>query len=355
MDALEIFYNELVKEAASGRINCGFIYNVLFATALPNKKYIAGRDDLQIPTLIIRKQDEFNELLKRYVKKAYPFYDINYYDNEHDYIKAILVFLFTNMTAEEFIEPNQYIKKRIEFFDNALSYIPAESFSIGTSSYIGDIEASITKESIYEETPYSLKFKAYNSTFPTVRFGITNDTVYIYAIQNEKNDSIDKKINRILYKINDGLNTMNESYDNIMDYENITGVSASSVVAATLSLSFFLRNGYKDIRMPSFLPIRYNAKIISTEKKLQKYINNPDFDQIQNDLITKNTEIQRNISDKFIRTFRRITYHFDNINIYSYPFDVDSYLHLTMNEGIYCKNNLLNDLFSCGYHSKKTK
>lgn len=355
MNILDIFYNEVIKEGSIGRIDCGFIYNVMFSTITENMQYESTRKDLQIPTLQINNTKEFNMLLTTYIEKAYNFYNKDYYDSEHDYIKAILVFLIANMTAEEFQNPNEYIKKRIAFLDNTTEQRLDERFFVGNSSYIGDIEAVITKEPIYEETPYSLKFYGVHSKFPTIRFGIIDNIVYIYAIQNEKDAMIDKKMNRTLYKINDGLDTTNESYDNIRDFENLTGVTASTVVSATLALSFFLRNGYTNIRMPSFLPIRFNAKEITSEKKLQKVINDVNFDEITKQLFEKNIEIQRNISDKFIRTFRRISYHFNNINIDSYPFDIDSYLHLTMNENIDCNNDLLYDLFMCGYHLAKRK
>lgn len=353
----DILYNELFNEASNGRIDCGFIYNVIFQTILPEKQYCIHSDfpNIQIPTLYISNKEEFELLLQKYVELAHSFYDINYYDNEHDYIKAIITFLFTNMTVEEFFNPNDYLRKRISFFENKLPYDVNEYFEFGNSDYIGNITAKLNNEPIYEETPYSLNFETDNSKFPTVRFGIYNDIVYIYAIQNRKDCIVDKKTNRILYKINNNFDTTNESYDNINDFENLTGVTNSTIVAATLALSFFLKHGYTDVRMPSFLPVRYNAKELTRERKMDKYKNEENFEEINQESIDINMGIQRNISDKFIRSFRRIDYHFDNININSYPFDVDSYLHLTMNEEIHCNNALLDDLFVCGYNSAKRK
>lgn len=353
----EIFYNEILEEAKSGRVDCGFIYNVIFQTILPDKQYyvLSEFPNLQIPTLYISNKKEFELLLQKYVEIAYPFYDKNYFDNEHDYIKAIITFLFTNMTVEEFLHPNDYLQKRISFLQNKTPYNIGETIELGNSEYIGNITATLNNEPIYEEAPYSLDFQNDNSKFPTVRFGIDNDTVYIYAIQNSKDAIIDKKTNRKLYKINDKFDTSNESYDNINDYENLTGVTNSTIVSATLALSFFLKLGYTDIRIPSFLPTRFNAKEMAREKKMKMIRNVENFNEIEQEAIEKNMNIQRNISDKFIRTFRRLDYHFDNININCYPFDVDSYLHLTMNDEVHCENDLLNDLFMCGYNSTKRK
>ncbi len=352
-----ILYNEIFKEATIGRIDCGFIYNVIFQTILPANQYTTHFEthNLQIPTLYISNPQEFEKLLYKYIELAYPFYDKNYFDNEHDYIKAIITFLFVNMTVEDFLSPNDYLQKRIDFFKNNIENNIDETFVLGNSHYIGNIMATINKEKIYEETPFSLNFKTETSSFPSVRFGIHNNTVYIYAIQNTKNSKLDKKTNRILYKINDGFDTTYESFDNIHDYENLTGITNSTIVAATLALSFFSKLGYVNVRMPSFLPVRYNSKEMAREKKILKLKNDMNLDEKNQNMMKINEEIQRNISDKFIRTFRRIAYHFDNINISSYPFDVDSCLHITMNSSIHCNNALLNDLFLCEADTIKKK
>lgn len=342
MNIIDIFYNEIVPEAKNGKIDCGFLYNVIFNTITPNKSFYVEKEDtdLQIPTLYISNKESFDNLLVEYVENAFPLYDKNYYDNEHDYIKALIVFLITNMTIEEFINPTNYIRKRIDFIKNKPT---------NTNEFHS-----------FEETPYSLKFKVNDNVLPTIRFGISNETVYIYAIQNEKNSTLDKKFNRALYKINENFDTTNESYDNINDYENLTGVSPSAVVVATLAISYFSNLGYDKINITSFLPIRYNAKVTTYKYKISRMVNKGDYSKNSiNTLLSeqeKNTyDIQRNISDKLVRTFRRLDNHFNNINISSYPFDVDSNLHLTLNEEIQCNNPFLYDLFICGNNNTKRK
>lgn len=359
MNITDIFYNEIIPEASKGRIDCGFIYNVIFNTITPNKSFYVEKDDndLQIPTLYISNKYSFDKLIVEYVEKAYLLYDKDYYDNEHDYIKAILVFLFTNISVEDFIDPVRYIKKRIDFIENKPNNIN-EYNSFGESSYLGDIKVNVISEPIYEETPYSLKFKVNDNILPTVRFGISGDTVYIYAVQNEKNNVLDKKFNRALYKINQNFDTTNESYDNINDYENLTGVSPSAVVATTLAISYFYNLGYEKININSFLPIRYNAKVATYKNKISRMINKGEYskDSIEHLLAEQENstyDIQRNISDKLVRTFRRVDNHFNNINIISFPFDVDSYLHLTLNDEIQCNNDFLYDLFMCNNNKKR--
>lgn len=359
MNVLDIFYNEILDEAKNGRIDCGFIYNVIFNTISPEKSfYVENSDnDLQIPTLYISNKQVFDELLIKYVEKCINLYDQSYYDNNHDYIKAIITFLITNMSVEEFMDPIRYLNKRINFLDNIPDDINNYS-KFGDSSYLGEIEYMISSEPLYEETPYSLKFKIGDSILPTVRFGIDNNKVYIYAIQNEHSSYLNKKINRTLYKINENFDTTDESFDNINDFENLTGISPSSVCAATLATAYFRNKGYSDILISSFLPVRYNAKVLSTKKKLEKEAKKNNYDDEQIEILTlekeeENLNIQRNISDKLVRTFRRIDNQFDSIDIISYPYDVDSFLHLTVNDKVYCSNPFLEDLYNSFRETKR--
>ena len=57
MDVLDIFYNNIIPEATTGRINCLSYYNICFSTNIveENKIYSCDidNDNLLIPTLII--------------------------------------------------------------------------------------------------------------------------------------------------------------------------------------------------------------------------------------------------------------------------------------------------------------
>ena len=55
-DVLNVFYNEIIKEATTGRVDCGVMYNILFYTNLEDKKLIDGKpivENLLIPRLRI--------------------------------------------------------------------------------------------------------------------------------------------------------------------------------------------------------------------------------------------------------------------------------------------------------------
>ena len=79
MNILDIFYNNIVPEATSGRIDCLSYFNIAFSTKIweENKEYVAilEDDDLMIPTLHIKDKDLFDKLLIQYVDVAMKFYD----------------------------------------------------------------------------------------------------------------------------------------------------------------------------------------------------------------------------------------------------------------------------------------
>ena len=52
-------------------------------------------------------------------------------------------------------------------------------------------------------------------------------------------------------------------------------------------------------------------------------------------------KLQQNLTEKFLRTFRRIIYHNNHIQIDSYPYELDSYLHLSYNNKLNNSNNSL--------------
>jgi hypothetical protein len=63
--------------------------------------------------------------------------------------------------------------------------------------------------------------------------------------------------------------------------------------------------------------------------------------------------IQRNLSDKFLRYFRRLEYNFCNVNLTSYPFDIDTSAHIYLDNYSDCNNSLLKEMYEL--YNKKEK
>lgn len=362
MDILDIFYNSVIKEATTGRINCFIYYNIAFSTKIYNdKEYVCQikNDDLLIPTLMIKDKDKFDALLTEYVDMALEFYDdrnfpeeiLNYksYNNENKICKekAILAMLFANATIDDFNNPCEFLRKRIDFIKNDISC----KVEFGYSNILkGNVSLEIKKDVINNEMPYQIIFKVSSENgefyvFPRIKFGISEDTVYIYAIQNHNSDNGDynnsfyKKVNRTLYKVGEGFNE-NEIDTN----ENLKDVTSSFLVSLNMFISYFQSIGYSKIIVPSFLIERWNAKSIANLLKFKyKKLSDSEFDNIT----AEHEHIQNNLTNKLIRTCLRIGCHFNNIDVTSLPYETDSCLHINISDiDVKCNNFLLYETYN---------
>lgn len=362
MDILDIFYNQIVNEAITGRVDCYFFCNTLFNTKIiEENKFIQSEvnyNDVIIPALIIKDKKMFDLLLIKYVEIAKEFYKEDKYikriseENSRDISeeminKIIMTLLWSNATIEDFNNPISFLQKRIFFLETKFDDI-RESY--GYSRILdGNIELKIEKDMLINETPHKMVFSLNkennNYYFPEVKFGISDGVVYIYAIQNTSQELSDytKKVNRALYKIGEGFDA---SLDNFGVYEegNLKDVTASFLVSLNMAIAYFKDLGYSKFVVPSILPVRWNAKSIGIDR------------------VSKNTEerkeeqnkIQDNLTNKYIRTFLRLQHHYDGVDILSYPYELDSNLTVLFGEDINSNNSLLNETFELINANKKS-
>ena len=152
----------------------------------------------------------------------------------------IIASLFANATFDDFANPIDFLNRRIAFFENPKEETLKSTF---ISSFNSSLNASISKDKIYNESPYYLNaaFRSEDGVFklPEVKFGIMDDTLYIYAIQNipQEKTNYTKKINRALYKVNDGFT--DESTADLKD------TTASFLVVSAILLSFMQAKNIK--------------------------------------------------------------------------------------------------------------
>ena len=366
INIFDLFYESIAKEAATGRVNCGkdykVMYNVLFETKVNGKYLYKASDELKndgtffIPTLEINDMVEFNNCLLKYYYLTKEFYKDKIEDDE-DYFKTIFTLLWCNACEEDFKNPITFINRYIDFINNKLD-IDSNYTDIGYSSILdSNIEIALKEEPIFEETPYALYTRSTSNNssfdFPIVRFGISDGKAYIYAVQQGKkknnfDENYDKKIRRKLFKVNENFEK-EENIDNIMYPEYLTGINPSALIPLTILFSILEKNNINEIVVPSFLPVRYNGKeisfIIKRNKLSLKNKSDVDLDKYFEELRDNHEEIQRNISDKTLRNFRRLDYNFDNINIVSLPFELDSNIHINLSEYNDCINPLLKELY----------
>ena len=77
--------------------------------------------------------------------------------------------------------------------------------------------------------------------------------------------------------------------------ENITDVSQSSIYSLAIMLTLLRRKGITKIEVPAYLPLRWQAHARLGEKE--------------------NERIQTNVSDKFLRNFRRLSHQLDFVKV----------------------------------------
>ncbi len=377
MNDINVFYDEIINEASTGRVDCFFMMNLLFSTYLKEEnKTIEGKKDddgrYLIPTLVIKNKENFNKLLTEYLVLAKSKYDLTKYyealefddieNPEHIINKLILTTLWANATYDDFNWSEEFLRKQILFLkDNTFSEYN-EPTIIGYSEMLGGyLEIENIPEPILNETPTSLKISLIEPetneryTFPLVRYGIKDDKCYIYAVQKNKKFDVDnnfkKKVNRRLFKIGENFDTKNDTYENYKE-GNLKDVSASFVVASNIVLGLLSSKGINDIVVPSILIERWNAKeknIVLRSKKEEKP---KEYIEANKD---EHNGIQSNLTEKLLRTFLRIVSHNNTFEVIAYPFDIDSSLHIRTCSELDCNNSLLNETFLIGekVNSKK--
>ena len=374
---LDLFYNFIIKEASIGRIYCFLKYNIIFGTKIEEDgvDIVAKRDNpnLIVPTLIIKNREEFDQLLLEYVERALEFYDDDnyptevlnskFYDNELGISreKLIMTLVWLNATVDDFNNPCDYLKKRISFFELGVLEKYRNFQYLGYSEILGgNLELGILKSRIEAETPYYVQIflndidtneRIYE--FPLIYGGVQENNGYIYAIHNNRekivNDKFVKKIERKLYRVNEGLNVKEDNFENY-DIGNLKDITPSFLVASNIVMGLLQQNGISKVHIPSILVERWNSKGLVLEMKRdilkRRNSNYLSLENQLNDYEKYCLAIQSNITEKFFRLFRRLDYHHSNIYISSYPYEESSELVIKVLDKVdVCNNQLLDETY----------
>ena len=133
-------------------------------------------------------------------------------------------------------------------------------------------------------------------------------------------------MSRLLYKVDAG-----KINDDVKD------VSASALISLASFISLLKENNIIHMSFILCLPIGYYSRELSAE-------NIKDIDR-QNYLFERNDTIQNNITDKFLRTIRRLATQIEGINIKNIDTVDDGYLEVELSKTKYdTDNKLLNSV-----------
>ena len=331
----DIFY-ELIAEAMNGNVLLdGETWPIAFNTRIGDKEYF---NDNNLCTLFIKNEEEFFTLLDEYVSLTIQSgRKTGFFVNNKDYYKCkqIIAYLFANATLEDFMNPLDLLRKNIGYLkDDTFAYLN-DGIALSVDNIFSDSNLVIKNEqqSIYMETPYKMVISIENDdgskcVLSEISYGIRDNNgvkeCNIYSIMSPGTSkkqidvAFSKKIFRLLYKLNSGV-LENESqeykdYKNgLSDYypENISDVSPSQVLSMVAFLTLLQNEGIQKINVESYLPVRYMSRSIAAE--------NAKDEETKKARIERNDAIQRNATDKFIRLFRRIMYHMDELKLFAYP------------------------------------
>lgn len=369
-----IFY-ELIEEASHGKV---VIDNEEWPIGFNTTIYKDGteinfKSDNNLSNLIIKNEETFFELLKEYLmlelefdRKSPRFIQ----DEERNHIKFILAYLFVNATTEDFMNPENLIKRNIAFLKDETFKDLNEQFDLNGHFLDSKIEVKNVKHPITMETPYKMDIslvkyeenKKLEYPLASVAYGIQNFvgggvTCYIYSLMkpkrkdtlSEEEKQYEKKIARLLYKLNDGISEYESSdyfeykEDNTKFYpENISDVTPSFLLSLIVFLSMLQKKEIHNIKVVPYLPLRYLSRDIMAEKMT---------DLEKKEIIhNRNNAIQDNATNKFIRTFMRAAFHMNDLQVTSYPYEVDEFLSIYLtNKETELNNEILNDISNIIY------
>lgn len=365
---LEMFFNDVLPSIAKNELMVeDAVFNINFNTAIYSnneRHFVANIHNDAVPTLMIKNVSSFSKLLLQLIndmmhkdlKWCIPYFDVT---TEEAKLKYFLSLIWSNMSANDFANVEDYLRRYISFINDE-TYVDLKMVTSPIAKLNNyHLEITNVEERNCEETPYALRVVVAdegNNRFvlPDVKYGIEDHDghkrVYIYAVQynskmqeeNEEQKKFRMKINRLLYKVDEDISKeelahkMETQNDNHSGDENIVDVTPSALVSLTASLSLFAVSGFNDIIVPSYLPLRWDAKKIMYERRIKYYrskgYNEEELTKMQQDFDAEQYRIARNIIDKHIRNFRRLDYHFDGIDINAYPLEVDDFMHINIGD-----------------------
>lgn len=364
-----IFFDEIINEAKLGEVKVTIndlenTFNVGFNSCIEGVLESGNFGDSK-PILMVNNKELIITLLEQYFNECEK-YDDKYNNCKlEEKLKIYLTLIWSNATYEDFANPCQYIKRRIDFYQNKLFDFDKISYNEQIESLNnGSIIIENELQTILAETPYVFKptivCDGQNFSLANISYGISNEECYIYAIQNNKKGkqtSFDRKINQKIRHINNGVVDFEtdeyKQYLNGDEYypENISDVSAPAIFSLAIFLNVLNKYGIEKVKVVSLLPVRYNSKELAFTKKYEYQLKNNklsdnELKKLLLEYKKENLRIQKNLTEKMIRNFRRIEHHFSNCMITAYPMEFDEYLHMNVREFTISNNDFLNEVMN---------
>ncbi len=347
---VDTFYNQIIPEMLQGEVLCGIkiriVANVLFVQNGKELKANPPIDGLNIPTLKINNNRRLDEAISKYVNIMNTSSITKELSvDKEDYIKYFIASAIANMASEDYDNPEIYFEKLCYVHTN--NPIPNEKRYYGFVNNLNSNLTIETKEEIpTQECPYVFIPKLYsnngNYNLPIIRYYILDNTAYIGAIQNtksSKDEIINNKIRRFLYKANAGVPKESDL------------LNVDPAVICSLSSFLPLMKSY-DITNIELLPYSFQR---SNDKKLKIYYLNKILENPQAPFKARVTEVISQSELYFERlpkirsqletSIARINYHFEGTELNEQKLNIENIQ--------FANNDLLEDIYQTILNKKQ--
>lgn len=316
------------------------------------------------PVMIVNDYKQFFELLREYYEKDIELYfkriDMSFfpvYEQEKCFKE-----IWLRATPDDFNNPENFLRKQLQMIKDTTFEKYDKETCLGKLSFLDDniicikngiartwdenlrqMEITIYDKQYYHNTELFIRP---HYTLPVIRYGIYEKdgkkVCHIGSIQNKLKSLADKEIydkqdvsrnlERKKYKVNKDV-----------PEEEKDKVEPKNILALSVFIDLLSKEGITYIEVPSMYVLDYeyhekrsknilknfNKKWTEEKKKRSPMIYKEEEYYLQHNY-EKQDLISEIKSERMIKNFERILYHYPNGKITSYPGELDSFLHLNI-------------------------
>lgn len=304
---VERLFNQIKEEAKTCEITYCDIYREELIELKIRMGFNVVTNNKISNTLFNFYIQDYNLFIKRLTEYVYTVINFYHLDNSENTIKKIIILLWSNITKEEMLNIDDYVRKYIDFYNDDIFKDKNGSKKIDN---IGEMYYSFDSQSIKQETPlcFNSCFKDGDNIYylPRISYGIKDGTCYIYAAQN-KNKNEDNEYSILVKKL---LNTLNRG---VKKYRNVT---PSALASLSLFISLLKEKEITNFEVVGNLPIRHQNRELVDNYKLQIESKTKDIvevDRLRKIMSDNRFRIYDNTTNKFRNNFQRLSHHFKMI------------------------------------------
>lgn len=312
------------------------------------KAKIENNSNPNLPTITVHNPVRFFELLTDIINSWSDFKNkcFGSYSARALFIQNIKR-LFLRMSPNDMLNIEQFLERE-------LSFLKDETFEeyISKNTIIGEYEGYILKTALEEaqswcETSKKMTFYLTNDnnefhTLPSIYFGITEEygekVCYIYAIQSERHRAHNKKIQRVLYKLNKGINNPDvnpasililQTFINMLKEKGITNIKVPCLQVLSYRyheiLSDTTKRDFEKNYSPEQLEYINNLNSYDKERKLEEYEWQCTW---YSHIVDKQDFISETKTEGLFKIFRRVQDQYSTIELLNTPFIEDENLNI---------------------------